>query len=76
MYERAFFGLLNHAAKQAELSDIALAGGCAMNSVANGKIYKKTNFDRVYVQAAAGDAGGAVGAALAAAQKYQGLGIR
>src|SRR5262249_49806645 len=48
------------------LTDIALAGGCAMNSVANGKIRRITPFRRVYVQSAAGDAGGAIGAAFAA----------
>jgi carbamoyltransferase len=42
-----------------------LAGGCAMNSVANGKVRRHTSFKRVYVQAAAGDAGGAIGAAFA-----------
>src|SRR5204863_9538722 len=51
--------------KRYALTDIALAGGCAMNSVANGKIRRVTPFRRVYVQSAAGDAGGAVGAAYA-----------
>ena len=36
-----------------------------MNSVANGKVRRRTRFQRVYVQAAAGDAGGAIGSALA-----------
>ncbi|MET0272318.1 MAG: carbamoyltransferase C-terminal domain-containing protein, partial [Phenylobacterium sp.] len=40
-------------------------GGCANNSVANGKVRRVTPFKRVYVQSAAGDAGGAIGAALA-----------
>jgi carbamoyltransferase len=43
---------------------VALAGGCAMNSVANGKIYRRTPFKHVYIQSAAGDAGGAIGAAM------------
>jgi carbamoyltransferase len=43
---------------------LALAGGCAMNSVANGKIALKTPFKKIYVQSAAGDAGGAIGAAF------------
>src|ERR1019366_551165 len=47
------------------LTNLALAGGCAMNSVANGKVRRVTPFQRVYVQAAAGDAGGAIGAAFA-----------
>jgi carbamoyltransferase len=63
LYEEAFFHLLN--AVQAKTGDTALclAGGCAMNSVANGKIFGKTEFTDLYVQAAAGDAGGAIGAA-------------
>ena len=43
---------------------ICIAGGCGANSVANGKITRNTPFSKVYVQAAAGDAGGALGAAL------------
>jgi carbamoyltransferase len=65
MYEEAFFHLLNTAQRQSGATDIALAGGCAMNSVANGKIGRMTPFKRVYVPAAAGDAGGAIGAAFA-----------
>jgi carbamoyltransferase len=41
-----------------------MAGGVALNSVANGKILKETPFEEIYVQPAAGDGGGAVGAAL------------
>jgi carbamoyltransferase len=65
MYEEAFFHLVGALHQRCGLSDIALAGGCAMNSVANGKIRRQTPFRRVYVQAAAGDAGGAIGAAYA-----------
>src|SRR5262249_1787412 len=54
------------------LTDLALAGGCAMNSVANGKVRRMTPFRRVYVQAAAGDAGGAIGAAFAVWHKLGG----
>jgi carbamoyltransferase len=63
MYEEAFFHLIGPLQQRYGLTDIALAGGCAMNSVANGKIRRMTPFRRVYVQSAAGDAGGAVGAA-------------
>jgi carbamoyltransferase len=63
MYEEAFFHLLAPLQRRFGLNDIALAGGCAMNSVANGKIRRRTPFRRVYVQSAAGDAGGAIGAA-------------
>ena len=54
------------------LTDLALAGGCAMNSVANGKVRRMTPFRRVYVQSAAGDAGGAIGAAFALWHKLGG----
>jgi carbamoyltransferase len=66
MYEEAFFHLIGPLQQRFGLSDIALAGGCAMNSVANGKIRRMTPFRRVYVQSAAGDAGGAIGAAYMA----------
>ena len=65
MYEEAFFHLLNRLHERHGMSALALAGGCAMNSVANGKIYQHTPFRSVYIQSAAGDAGGAIGAALA-----------
>lgn len=63
MYEEAFFHLLNYVYAQTKIPILCLAGGCAMNSVANGKIFDKTPFREVYIQAAAGDAGGALGAA-------------
>jgi len=64
-YEEAFFNLIGKLQKDTGLTDLALAGGCAMNSVANGKVRRMTPFRRVYVQAAAGDAGGAIGSAFA-----------
>jgi len=63
MYEEAFFHLLNSLHERHALDDIAVAGGCGNNSVANGKITRMTPFRHVYVQSAAGDAGGALGAA-------------
>jgi carbamoyltransferase len=69
MYEEAFFHFLNCLHKRHSMDALALAGGCAMNSVANGKIYRHTPFRMVYFQSAAGDAGGALGAALAMAAK-------
>jgi carbamoyltransferase len=63
IYEKAFFALLHALHKQHPSDNLALAGGCAMNSVANGKIYRRTPFKKVYLPAAAGDAGGAIGAA-------------
>ena len=46
--------------------NLCLAGGVALNCVANGKLLKQRYFDKLWIQPAAGDAGGAVGAALAA----------
>ena len=65
MYEEAFFHLLNRLHERHGLDALTLAGGCAMNSVANGRVYRNTPFKRLYVQSAAGDAGGAIGAAYA-----------
>jgi carbamoyltransferase len=65
MYEEAFFHLLATLHKQYRCPNLALAGGCAMNSVANGRIHARSPFKKVYVPAAAGDAGGAIGAAFA-----------
>jgi carbamoyltransferase len=63
MYEHAFFNLLNTIQRETGETTLCLAGGCAMNSVANGKILEETGFKDLYVQSAAGDAGGAIGAA-------------
>ena len=63
-YEEVLFSILNHVYKETKCPNLALAGGCAMNSLANGKIFQNTPFKEVYIQPAAGDAGGAVGAAF------------
>jgi carbamoyltransferase len=63
MYEEAFFALLNALHRKRPSLNLALSGGCAMNSVANGKVYLRTPFRKMYLPAAAGDAGGAIGAA-------------
>src|ERR1043166_96507 len=63
MYEEAFFALLNALHAKYRCPNLALAGGCAMHSVPNGKIYLNTPFRKLYLPAAAGDAGGAIGAA-------------
>jgi len=51
--------------------NLCLAGGVALNCVANGKLHKQGWFDNIWLQPAAGDAGGAVGAALVAAHLYK-----
>ncbi len=72
MYEEAFFNLLVPLQQRTGLTNLTLAGGCAANSVANGKVRRMTPFRRVYVQSAAGDAGGAIGAAYAVWDKLSG----
>jgi carbamoyltransferase len=62
-YEEVLFHVLNHVYTETRLPNFAFAGGCAMNSLANGKIFHNTPFKEVYIQPAAGDAGGAIGAA-------------
>ncbi len=63
-YERCFFHLLGKLHGKYRMDHLVLAGGCGFNSVANGKVTTHSPFKHVYVQSAAGDAGGAVGAAL------------
>jgi carbamoyltransferase len=69
MYEEAFFALLEALHARYGKDHLALAGGCAMNSVANGKIHLRTPFRHLYLPASAGDAGGAVGAAMVVARR-------
>jgi carbamoyltransferase len=71
MYEEAFFHLLNATYNKNKIENLTLAGGCAMNSVANGKIYRRSKYKNVYIQSAAGDAGGAIGCAYVVASKLR-----
>jgi carbamoyltransferase len=63
-FEQLFFHLLNELHRKVPQDNLALAGGCALNSVANGKLFDHTPFRRTYIQPAAGDEGLAIGAAL------------
>jgi carbamoyltransferase len=63
-FEQVCFQLLNTLHERVPLDDLAMAGGCALNSVANGKIFDRTPFRHTYIQPAAGDEGLAIGAAL------------
>ena len=65
VYEEAFLNILNNLFKKYKNENLCISGGCGMNSVANGKILNNTNFKNIYVQPAAGDAGGSIGAAYA-----------
>ncbi len=70
--EEVFLHILNHLHRLTGARDLCLAGGVAFNCVANGKIFSKTPFERVYVQPAAGDAGLSVGAAFYVAHEILG----
>lgn len=63
-FERIYFDLLRFLYQKTRLKNLCLAGGCAFNSVANGKIREETPFEHIFIQPAAGDAGTAVGAGL------------
>src|SRR5262245_515375 len=64
--EEVVLRLTRSLAEQTKLKYLCLAGGVALNCVANGKVLREGRFDQIFVQPAAGDAGGALGAALAA----------
>ena len=64
--DEAVLRLTRSLAKQTGSRNLCLAGGVALNCVANGKVLRDGHFDNIWIQPAAGDAGGAVGAALAA----------
>jgi carbamoyltransferase len=63
--DEAVLRLARSLAKQSGSRNLCLAGGVALNCVANGKVLRDGSFDNIWIQPAAGDAGGAVGAALA-----------
>jgi carbamoyltransferase len=69
MYEEACFALLQSLHARYQCPNLAFSGGCAMNSVANGKVYRNSPFKRMYLPAAAGDAGGAIGSAFVVANR-------
>lgn len=64
VYEERFFSLVRALAQHTGLRRLCLAGGCALNSLANGKLFEQTGVEEVFIQAAAGDAGTSLGAAL------------
>ncbi|APG88684.1 nodulation protein NolO (plasmid) [Sinorhizobium americanum CCGM7] len=72
--EEVVLKLARFARREIGARHLCLAGGVALNCVANGKLLKMRIFDDIWIQPAAGDAGGAVGAALAAWHGYLGHG--
>lgn len=65
-YEETLFHMLNYIYDKYKISNLTLSGGCAQNSLANGKITKNTKFSSIFVPSNPGDAGGAIGAAYVA----------
>lgn len=72
--EEVVLRLTRSLAAETGLKNLCLAGGVALNCVANGKVMRDGRFQNIWIQPAAGDAGGALGAALAAFYVYQGQG--
>ena len=72
MTEEIMLAIVKHVHKQTGLKNLCLAGGVALNCVANGRILREGPFEEIWIQPAAGDAGGALGAALCAWYEYLG----
>ena len=62
--EEAILGLAREARRRTNCDNLCLAGGVALNCVANARLLRESGFSRIFVQPAAGDAGGALGAAM------------
>ena len=62
--EEAMLNIARHVHRETGLPDLCLAGGVALNCVGNGRILREGPFEKIWIQPAAGDAGGALGAAL------------
>ena len=60
IYEDIFFEIINDLEKNNKSENLCISGGCAMNSVANGKIKLKTSYKNIYIPPAPGDSGGAI----------------
>jgi carbamoyltransferase len=70
--EKIILRMVNHVYHETNLENLCLAGGVALNCVANGRIIRESPFINVWIQPAAGDAGGALGAAFSVWHRYLG----
>jgi carbamoyltransferase len=70
--EEIMLRMTRNLAKTYDMKNLCLAGGVALNCVGNGKVLRDGSFQRIWIQPAAGDAGGSVGAALAAYHQHLG----
>lgn len=76
MFEEAVWHLYTTLHARHGIDNLAVAGGCGFNSVANGRLYANTPYKRSYIQSAAGDAGGAIGCAFDIARGLGEIGNR
>ncbi len=70
--EEAVLRMMRHVHRETGMKTLCLAGGVALNCVANGRILREGPFEDIWIQPAAGDAGGALGAALSVWYRYLG----
>jgi carbamoyltransferase len=70
--EEVMLKMTKHAYKETGMTKLCMAGGVALNCVANGRVLREVPFDDIWIQPAAGDAGGALGIALAIWHRYLG----
>jgi len=70
--EEAVLRMMRHVHRETGMRRLCIAGGVALNCVANGRILREGPFDDIWIQPAAGDAGGALGAALSVWHRYLG----
>jgi carbamoyltransferase len=70
--EEVVLRMINHVYEETNQKNLCLAGGVALNCVANGRALRESPFEEIWIQPAAGDAGGALGAALSVWYQYLG----
>ena len=70
--EKIVLKIGNHVYRETGQKNLCLAGGVALNCVANGRLLREGPFEKIWIQPAAGDAGGAIGAALSVWHRYLG----
>ncbi|HET6854488.1 MAG TPA: carbamoyltransferase [Pyrinomonadaceae bacterium] len=68
--EEVMLKMAHYARRETQMNNLCLAGGVALNCVANGRVLKEVPFDDIWIQPAAGDAGGSLGVALAIWHRY------
>jgi len=71
VYEEVFFKIIKRAKELIKSDNLCLSGGCALNSLANGKLNEIHGIKKMFIPYAPGDAGGAIGSAIMTSYKYQ-----